>query len=61
MHDEAPTMFFFFFSLFNLEKHVALAKKQNSMLFINFIIFEPHSFNCIKFDLFYFSISSFDI
>jgi hypothetical protein len=41
------------FSLFILEKHATLAKNQKSMLLVNFIIFDPYSFNCIKFDLFF--------
>ena len=40
------------FSLIDLDKHVIV--KIESVLFINFIIFDPHSFNCIKFQFFIF-------
>jgi len=43
---EAPTMVClpFFFSLSSLEKHVVLAKIEKSMVFVNFINFDPYSF-----------------
>ena len=59
MHDGVLMMLFFFsffLSLFNLEKYIALVRNKKSVLFVKFITFDPHFFNCIKFILLFYDV-----